>query len=123
MRYLTSGESHGKALVGILEGMPAGLSVDSQKINHQLYRRQQGHGRGGRMQIEKDTVDIISGIRFGKTTGSPIAIEVENKDWVNWQKRMNPEPIPKTEQPAAVTIPRPGHADLAGAVKYGHDDM
>ena len=123
LRYLTSGESHGKSLVGILEGMPAGLHVDVGKVNHQLYRRQQGYGRGGRMKIESDTVTIISGIRFGMTTGAPIAVEVENKDWINWQKRMNPEPIPDEERPSEITIPRPGHADLAGALKYGHSDM
>lgn len=123
LRYLTSGESHGKSLVGILEGLPAGLKVDVDKINNQLYRRQQGYGRGGRMKIESDTVIFISGIRFGITTGAPIAVEVENKDWINWQKRMNPEPIPDEEKPSDITIPRPGHADLAGAVKYGHSDM
>ena len=123
LRYLTSGESHGKSLVGILEGLPAGLKVDVDKINNQLYRRQQGYGRGGRMKIESDTVIFISGIRFGITTGAPIAVEVENKDWINWQKRMNPEPIPDEAKPSDITIPRPGHADLAGAVKYGHSDM
>lgn len=123
LRYLTSGESHGEALVGILEGMPAGLRIDVNEINHQLHRRQLGYGRGGRMKIEKDTVKIISGIRFGFTTGAPVALEVENKDWVNWQQQMNPEPVPENESTPEVTIPRPGHADLAGAVKYGHTDI
>ena len=123
LRYLTGGESHGKSLVGILEGMPAGLPINIEEINHQLYRRQQGHGRGGRMKIEKDKVMILSGIRFGETTGSPISVEVENKDWENWQKRMNPENIEEKERPDQVTIPRPGHADLAGSVKYGHSDI
>ena len=123
LRYLTGGESHGKSLIGILEGMPAGLPINIEEINHQLYRRQQGHGRGGRMKIEKDKVMILSGIRFGETTGSPISVEVENKDWENWQKRMNPENIEEKERPDQVTIPRPGHADLAGSVKYGHSDI
>ena len=123
LRYLTGGESHGKSLVGILEGMPAGLPINIEEINHQLYRRQQGHGRGGRMKIEKDKVMILSGIRFGETTGSPISVEVENKDWENWQKRMNPENIEEKERPDQITIPRPGHADLAGSVKYGHSDI
>ena len=123
LRYLTGGESHGKSLVGILEGMPAGLPINIEEINHQLYRRQQGHGRGGRMKIEKDKVMILSGIRFGETTGSPISVEIENKDWENWQKRMNPENIEEKERPDQITIPRPGHADLAGSVKYGHSDI
>ena len=123
LRYLTGGESHGKSLIGILEGMPAGLPINIEEINHQLYRRQQGHGRGGRMKIEKDKVMILSGIRFGETTGSPISVEVENKDWENWQKRMNPENIEEKERPDQITIPRPGHADLAGSVKYGHSDI
>ena len=123
LRYLTSGESHGKALIGILEGMPAGLRIDIDDINHQLSRRQQGYGRGGRMKIERDSVNIVSGMRFGLTTGAPVAVEIENKDWVNWQQLMNPEPVPDSERPPEVTIPRPGHADLAGAVKYGHADI
>ena len=123
LRYMTSGESHGKTLIGILEGMPAGAIIDNDKINHQLFRRQQGYGRGGRMKIESDTVTFLSGIRFGNTTGAPIAVEVENKDWVNWKNRMNSEPIPDEDKPSEITIPRPGHADFAGAVKYGHTDM
>ena len=121
IRYLTAGESHGKALVGILEGMPAGIEISAEYINRQLWRRQQGYGRGGRMKIETDTVEILSGIRFGKTLGSPIALMIENKDWQNWTERMSVtgdgEGIEK------ITIPRPGHADYSGAVKYGFDDL
>jgi chorismate synthase len=121
IRYLTAGESHGKALVGILEGMPAGIEISAEYMNRQLWRRQQGYGRGGRMKIETDTVEILSGIRFGKTLGSPIALMIENKDWQNWTERMSVtgggEGIEK------ITIPRPGHADYSGAVKYGFDDL
>ncbi|MCX6121562.1 MAG: chorismate synthase [Ignavibacteriales bacterium] len=121
IRYLTAGESHGKVLVGILEGMPAGVEISVEYINHQLKRRQQGYGRGGRMKIETDHVEILSGVRFGKTIGSPIALIIQNKDWQNWTERMsvdsNGAGIEK------ITIPRPGHADYAGAVKYGFDDL
>jgi len=121
IRYLTAGESHGKALVGILEGIPAGVQISAEYINHQLWRRQQGYGRGGRMKIETDKVEILSGIRFGKTLGSPIALMIQNKDWQNWTKIMSVDNdgvgIEK------ITIPRPGHADYSGAVKYGFDDL
>jgi chorismate synthase len=121
IRYLTAGESHGKALVGIVEGMPAGVEISSAYINHQLWRRQQGYGRGGRMKIETDTVEILSGIRFGKTIGSPIALVIQNRDWKNWTEKMavegNGTGIEK------ITVPRPGHADYAGAKKYGFDDI
>jgi chorismate synthase len=121
IRYLTAGESHGKALVGILEGMPAGVEISAEYINHHLWRRQQGYGRGGRMKIEMDKVEILSGIRFGKTLGSPIALMIQNKDWQNWKERMsvdsNGAGIEK------ITIPRPGHADYTGAMKYGFDDL
>jgi chorismate synthase len=121
IRYLTAGESHGKALVGILEGMPAGIEISAEYINRQLWRRQQGYGRGGRMKIETDKVEILSGIRFGKTLGSPIALMIQNKDWQNWKERMAVEGdgigIEK------ITIPRPGHADYSGAMKYGFDDL
>ena len=121
IRYLTAGESHGKALVGIVEGMPAGIEISSAYINHQLWRRQQGYGRGGRMKIEMDTVEILSGIRFGKTIGSPIALVIQNRDWKNWTEKMavegNGTGIEK------ITVPRPGHADYAGAKKYGFDDI
>jgi len=121
IRYLTAGESHGKALVGIVEGMPAGVEISSAYINHQLWRRQQGYGRGGRMKIETDTVEILSGVRFGKTIGSPIALVIQNRDWRNWTEKMavegNGSGIEK------ITVPRPGHADYAGAKKYGFDDI
>lgn len=125
LRYFTAGESHGQALVGILEGMPAGLEIDEDYIAVQLHRRQQGYGRGGRMRIEKDRAKILSGVRFGKSIGSPISLLIENLDWKNWQEKMavavaqsaRLDEIPKVE------IPRPGHADLAGAIKYGFDDV
>lgn len=120
IRILTAGESHGQGLAGIIEGMPAGVPVDKDQINHQLARRQQGYGRGGRMKIESDQAEILSGIRFGKTLGSPIAILVFNRDWTNWKKRMDPW---TGEDPEPVTVPRPGHADLPGAIKYGHSDL
>ncbi|MBI4313921.1 MAG: chorismate synthase [Candidatus Omnitrophica bacterium] len=110
MRYLTAGESHGKCLVAILEGMPANLSIDPGRINHELKRRQQGYGRGGRMMIEQDAVQILSGVRRGKTIGSPIALEIANRDF-------------SIDQLPAVTRPRPGHADLTGALKYDQHDV
>jgi chorismate synthase len=127
LRFLTAGESHGKALVAIIEGVPAGLAIDMEALTQQLRRRQGGYGRGRRMAIESDRAEPLSGIRHGTTTGAPIALLISNKDWENWQKTMYPEP----EQPSgasgtdrpAVTRPRPGHADLAGALKYGHDDI
>lgn len=121
IRFLTSGESHGSALVGIIEGIPSGLSLSAEDINRDLARRQKGYGRGRRMKIESDTVRILSGIRQGKTIGSPIALLIENKDWKNWQDVMSPEP--QSQGPQAVTRPRPGHADLAGAMKYHTHDI
>ena len=121
IRYLTAGESHGKALVGILEGMPAGVEIYAEYINHQLWRRQQGYGRGGRMKIETDKVEILSGIRFGKTIGSPIALMIQNKDWQNWTERMSIDGDGAGIE--KITIPRPGHADYSGAVKYRFDDL
>ena len=124
LRYLTAGESHGRALVGILEGMPAGLEMDEETINHQLWRRQCGYGRGGRMKIEADRAQILSGVRFGKTLGSPIALMVENRDWENWQSLMNPVSPPEDlKEEDKLTKPRPGHADLAGAIKYSQKDL
>ena len=127
LRFLTAGESHGKALVTIVEGVPAGLAIDFDAITAELRRRQTGYGRGRRMLIESDRADAISGIRHGETTGSPIALMIPNKDWENWQRTMHVEPdMPAGASGAdrpAVTRPRPGHADLAGFVKYGHDDM
>ncbi len=123
LRYLTAGESHGKALIGILEGLPAGLEINIDGINKQLKRRQLGYGRGGRMKIESDRVEILSGVRFGKTIGTPVAARIENKDWENWKKRMSVANIPKPDLPEEISIPRPGHADLAGAIKFGFSDI
>lgn len=121
LNFLTAGESHGKGLVGILEGMPAEVEISEDYINRQLARRQQGYGRGKRMQIEQDRAQIFSGVRFGKTLGSPIALVVENKDWKNWTKKMSVDQSGKDT--TKVTLPRPGHADLAGVRKYGFDDI
>ncbi len=121
IRYLTAGESHGKALVGIVEGIPAGLPISAEYINHQLWRRQQGYGRGGRMRIESDNVEILSGIRFGKTLGSPISLLIHNKDSKNWAEKMAVEGDGK--EVGKITIPRPGHADYVGTIKYGYDDI
>ncbi|KMJ59758.1 chorismate synthase [Bacillus sp. LL01] len=126
MRYLTAGESHGPQLTTILEGVPAGLPLTVEDINEDLARRQKGHGRGRRMQIEKDTVDILSGVRHGQTLGSPITLAVTNDDWKHWTKIMGIEPLLEEQQEEVkrkVTKPRPGHADLNGAIKYGHRDM
>ncbi len=122
LRYLTAGESHGRALVGILEGMPAGLSVNREEIDAQLQRRQGGYGRGSRMQIEQDQIEVLAGIRAGVTLGSPIALVIWNRDWENWGKHMDPWKAPP-ERYHPVTVPRPGHADLAGALKYRHSDI
>jgi chorismate synthase len=119
-KMLTAGESHGRALVAVLEGMPSGVPIDKEKIDLQMKRRQAGFGRGGRMKIECDEVSILSGIRFGKTLGSPIAMLLENKDWPNWQKRMDPF---EGKDADPVCVPRPGHADFAGSVKYDHKDI
>jgi len=117
LRFSTAGESHGEALVGMLSGMPAGVAIDLEFVNRELWRRQQGYGRGGRMRIERDKARILSGVRHGKTIGSPIALQLENRDWQNWT-----EALPVEEGDPAkhkrVASPRPGHADLAGAVKY-----
>ncbi len=126
MRYLTAGESHGPQLTTIIEGVPAGLSIVAEDINKELSRRQKGHGRGRRMQIEKDTVRITSGIRHAATLGSPIALVVENDDWKHWTKIMGSEPLSEEEaenMPRTITRPRPGHADLNGGLKYGHRDL
>ena len=127
LRFLTAGESHGRALVVILEGLPAGLSIDAVAIDRQMRRRQGGHGRGRRMAIEADQVQILSGVRRGLTLGSPLAILVPNRDWPNWEHTMAveaaPDPAAGGARRASVTRPRPGHADLAGALKYGFDDL
>jgi chorismate synthase len=117
LRYFTAGESHGETLVAFLSGMPAGLGVDQSFLDRELWRRQQGFGRGGRMKIEKDTAHIVSGVRQGKTIGSPIAVLLENKDWKNWQESLPVEPGDPAKH-KRVASPRPGHADLAGALKY-----
>ncbi|MCX7918568.1 MAG: chorismate synthase [bacterium] len=123
IRYLTAGESHGQAITAILDGIPAGLEISIDAINLELKRRQMGYGRGTRMQIESDTVEIISGVRFGKTLGSPITLFVRNKDWENWQEKMAVEPLPAGKTFSPLTQPRPGHADLVGAIKFGHRDI
>ena len=121
LTFHTAGESHGQALVGILEGMPADVPISVDAVNHELARRQQGYGRGGRMRIEKDRARILSGVRFGRTLGSPISLMIENRDFKNWQTIM---PVEGEDTGAKrVTVPRPGHADLAGAIKYRQHDM
>jgi chorismate synthase len=123
-RFLTAGESHGPALTTIVEGLPAGLQVEASSINAHLKRRQGGYGRGARQKIETDTVEFLSGIRFGKTLGSPLTLVVRNRDWANWTTRMSIEPLEDVSLlPKEITIPRPGHADFAGMLKYGHDDL
>jgi chorismate synthase len=128
LRFLTAGESHGQALVITVDGMPAGLELDIDALNLQLRRRQGGYGRGRRMQIESDRAEVLAGVRHGVTTGAPIALLIRNRDWVNWQHTMyveaeKPEGATGAENRPNVTRPRPGHADLAGAIKYGHTDI
>ena len=122
LRYFTAGESHGPCLTMVIDGVPAGFPIDVGRINHDLWRRQQGYGRGGRMLIEKDEVQIRSGIRWGETLGSPIALGIENRDWKNWTKKMSAAPEDRDEK-IAVTKPRPGHADLTGVLKYDRSDI
>ena len=121
MRYMTAGESHGPQLTAIVDGVPAGLQISEESINADLARRQAGYGRGGRQKIETDTVRIASGVRFGRTLGSPITLIVENHDWPNWTERMAAFGEPPADLKREVT-PRPGHADLVGALKIGSDD-
>jgi chorismate synthase len=127
LRFLTAGESHGRALIVTIDGMPAGLRVTADDINGDLRRRQLGYGRGRRMAIEHDTAEILSGVRHGRTTGGPVALLIQNRDWVNWQHTMSVDAEPAADVPGArrapVTRPRPGHADLAGGLKYGHEDL
>ncbi|HET7578553.1 MAG TPA: chorismate synthase [Bacillales bacterium] len=126
MRYLTAGESHGPQLTAVLEGIPAQFELIADGINEELARRQKGYGRGRRMKIEKDRVQILSGVRHGKTTGAPVALVIENKDWKNWTEIMGADPISEEEEKnikKRVTRPRPGHADLNGAIKYSHRDL
>lgn len=122
IRFLTAGESHGRAVVCIIEGIPANLEISTEYINRELERRQRGYGRGGRMKIERDQVEILSGVRFGKTLGSPIAMIVWNRDWENWQEKMAIEGE-RPESAIPFTRPRPGHADLAGGIKYNQRDL
>ena len=120
-RFLTSGESHGKCLTGIIDGLPAGFEINIELINKDLKRRQGGYGRGDRMKIETDEVEVKSGVRFGKTTGAPVCLEVQNRDWANWQSIMNAQGAETDEK--SFTKPRPGHADFAGSIKYNANDL
>lgn len=123
-RFTTAGESHGRALVAIVEGLPAGMPVDVEQINYELKRRQWGYGRGGRMKIEQDRVEILSGVRHGLTLGSPLALMIENKDWANWNEVMSVEPTDiAPEKSRRLSRPRPGHADLAGGQKFDAHDL
>jgi chorismate synthase len=121
LSFTTAGESHGPGLVAIVEGLPAGLELDRERIDREMARRQLGHGRGGRMKIERDAVEVRSGIRHGHTLGSPVALLVANLDYANWEERMNPWPVEAEVEESH--LPRPGHADLVGALKYGHRDV
>src|SRR5919107_1070179 len=121
LRFTTAGESHGPGLIALLEGLPAGLRLAPDDIDADLARRQLGHGRGGRMKIEKDRAQVMAGIRHGKTLGSPVALRIDNLDYANWEERMNPWPV--AAEVAEVHLPRPGHADLAGVQKYGFTDV
>src|SRR5947209_15848220 len=121
LRLITAGESHGPGLTCIVEGVPAGLTLDRDVLDRDLARRQLGHGRGGRMKIERDRVEVTAGVRHGRTLGGPIALQVVNRDYANWEERMNPWPV---ENPTPeVYLPRPGHADLVGTQKYGVTDV
>src|SRR3954463_6210752 len=121
LRFTTAGESHGPGLIALLEGLPAGLALAPEDIDADLARRQLGHGRGGRMKIEKDRAQVMAGIRHGRTLGSPVALRIDNLDYANWEERMNPWPV--AAEIAEVHLPRPGHADLAGVQKYGFTDV
>ncbi len=123
LRFVTAGESHGRAVIGVIESFPAGFALSREEIDHQLTRRRGGYGRGPRMRLEQDRVQIISGVRRGKTLGSPITLLVANKDWKNWRAVMNPEAASSARRSGEVLTPRPGHADLAGAVKYDTHDI
>ena len=121
IRFTTSGESHGPGLTAIVEGLPAGLPLNQEELDRDLARRQLGHGRGGRMKIESDRAEVVSGVRHGATLGSPVTIRIQNRDYANWEERMNPWPV--DADVAEVHLPRPGHADLAGIQKFGFDDV
>ncbi len=120
LRFFTAGESHGQALLAFISGLPAQLPIDLKFINHQLRRRQLGYGRGGRQKIEKDTADVFAGVRHGKTIGAPIALRIENRDWVNWEKMLPVEAAEEDPGVRKLVAPRPGHADLAGSAKPRH---
>src|SRR5918992_4031670 len=119
-RFTTAGESHGPGLVAVVEGLPAGLRLDREALDRDMARRQLGHGRGGRMKIESDTVEVRAGIRHGRTLGSPVALLVANRDYANWEERMSPWPVAAEVEESH--LPRPGHADLVGMQKFGHRD-
>ena len=121
--YTTAGESHGKGLVAVVSGIPSGLRLSAEDLAPDLARRQRGYGRGGRMRIEKDRAEILSGVRGGRTLGSPVALWIQNRDWENWKTAMDPENSPEGPKARKVSAPRPGHADLAGFLKYGHRDL
>jgi chorismate synthase len=121
LRFTTAGESHGPGLVAVVEGLPAGLELSSEAIDRDMARRQLGHGRGGRMKIEKDRAEVTAGVRHGRTLGSPVALRIENRDFANWQERMSPWPVESEVE--EVHLPRPGHADLAGIQKFGFSDV
>jgi chorismate synthase len=121
LRLITAGESHGPGLTCIVEGLPAGLALSREEINHDMARRQLGHGRGGRMKIERDSAEVTGGVRHGRTLGSPVALQVANRDYANWEERMSPWPV--SEEIAEVHLPRPGHADLVGVQKYKQSDV
>ena len=123
LRLLTAGESHGPGLSGILEGLPADLRVSTAAVDRELARRQHGYGSGRRMRIERDRVAWTAGLRFGRTLGSPLAFSIANRDWANWEERMSVEPLPAARRPRPITLARPGHADLAGAIKYDTGDI
>ena len=125
LRYLTAGESHGPALVAVLEGMPSNVPVTRVEINTDLRRRMGGYGRGGRMKIEQDEAEILGGIRHGRTLGSPISLLIRNRDWENWKEVMAPDAAgtQADSERRALTRPRPGHADLIGGLKYDHQDL
>src|SRR4051794_41409205 len=121
LRLITSGESHGPGLTCIVEGLPAGLRLDHDVIGRDMQRRQLGHGRGGRMKIERDSAEVTAGVRHGVTLGGPVALQIANRDFANWEERMSPWPV--EEEVAEVHLPRPGHADLVGVQKYKHSDV
>src|ERR1700704_410974 len=121
LRLITAGESHGPGLTCIVEGLPAGLALRAEDLDADMARRQLGHGRGGRMKIERDSAEVTSGVRHGHTLGGPIALRVANRDYANWEERMNPWPV--EEEVPEVHLPRPGHADLVGAWKYKQSDV